>query len=139
MNDLILATIGGAMIGLAAVLLMATEGKIMGISGIASNLLPPTSSDWRWRVSFLGGVLAAPIAFQLLSGTAITIQISSNSLLLIVSGLLVGVGTVVGNGCTSGHGVCGLSRFSIRSLVATGVFMLTAIIVVLFNPLATGV
>lgn len=138
MTELILATIGGAIIGLAAVLLMATEGKIMGISGIASNLLPPISSDWQWRLSFLGGVLAAPIGYQLLTGAAPEVQITNSSILLVVSGLLVGLGTVIGNGCTSGHGVCGLSRFSVRSLVATGVFMVTAILIVLINRLTTG-
>lgn len=138
MNELVLATIGGAMIGLAAVLLMATEGKIMGVSGIASNLLPPISTDWQWRLSFLGGVLAAPIGFRLFAGAAPMVQITNSSSLLIIGGLLVGVGTVAGNGCTSGHGVCGLSRFSVRSLVATAVFMVTAIVVVLFNRLSAG-
>ena len=121
MHDFILALLGGAMIGLAAVLLMATQGSIMGISGIASRLLPPISTDWQWRLAFLAGVLVAPLLATLITGEQPVIDISNNAVLLVIGGLLVGFGTVVGNGCTSGHGVCGLSRFSTRSLIATGV------------------
>ena len=102
------ALIGGGMIGAAAVLLMATHGRIAGISGIAARLLPPYEGDGvAGRLAFIAGIVAAP--------------------LLVVAGLLVGFGTVWGNGCTSGHGVCGLSRLSLRSLVATMVFMATAV------------
>ena len=118
------------MIGAAAVLLMATHGSIMGISGIASKLLPPVADDWQWRIIFLAGVLAAPIVSLAINGTQPAVEITGNVLLLAVGGLLVGFGTVTGNGCTSGHGVCGLSRFSVRSLVATGVFMLSAFLTV---------
>lgn len=126
MHDFMMALLGGSMIGLAAVLLMATNGSILGISGITSKLLPPLSTDWPWRLCFLAGVLAAPLILNLVTDSRPTIEITGNMSLLIIGGLLVGLGTVIGNGCTSGHGVCGLSRFSTRSIVATGVFMLFA-------------
>lgn len=126
MHDFISASLGGAMIGLAAVLLMATKGSIMGISGIASRLLPPVNDDWQWRLLFLAGVLAGPLLVFLFTGSKPSVEITDSVLTLIMGGLLVGFGTVFGNGCTSGHGVCGLSRLSARSLVATGVFMVFA-------------
>ncbi len=126
MHDFLMAFLGGAVIGLAAVLLMATNGSIMGISGIASRLLPPISTDWLWRSAFLAGVLAAPLIMTLITGIQPVIEITSNVALQLIGGLLVGLGTVMGNGCTSGHGVCGLSRLSNRSIVATGVFMIFA-------------
>ena len=138
MHDFILALLGGAMIGLAAVLLMATQGSIMGISGIASRLLPPVSTDWQWRLAFLAGVLVAPLLATLITGEQPVIDISNNTVLLVIGGLLVGFGTVVGNGCTSGHGVCGLSRFSTRSLIATGVFMLFAFLTVFVSRHVLG-
>lgn len=139
MHEYILALIGGAMIGLAAVVLMASQGSIMGISGILSQLLPPKSSDTDWRVIFVLGVMAAPLMMLLVTGYKPTVDITSSLPLLIGGGLLVGAGTVLGNGCTSGHGVCGLSRFSIRSLVATVVFMLVAVITVLVTRTVGGV
>jgi len=138
MHDFVLALIGGMMIGVSAVLLYILNGRVMGISGIASRLIPPVTSDWSWRVLFILGLLcAAPLAL-LYSGKTPTVDIAANPLLLIVGGLLVGFGTVLGNGCTSGHGVCGLSRFSMRSAVATGIFMLCAILTVLVVKLFTG-
>ncbi len=122
-----LALIGGAMIGAAAVMLMAVQGSIMGISGIVSRLLPPLAADRMWRVSFLLGILAAPILWLLVTGRRPPVDITDNPLLLILGGLLVGAGTVIGNGCTSGHGVCGLSRVSGRSIIATGVFVGVAV------------
>ena len=138
MHEYILALTGGAMIGLAAVLLMATQGSILGVSGILSQLLPPKSSAADWRISFVLGVLVAPILTMLITGYTPTVDITSNLPLLIIGGVLVGVGTVLGNGCTSGHGVCGLSRLSTRSLVATVIFMITAIITVWVMRSATG-
>ncbi len=130
MNEIMMALLGGTMIGLAALLLMATQGAVMGASGILSRALQTPSSDSLWRVSFLLGMLLAPLLVIVLGGKPIEIQITNNVPLLIVAGVLVGVGTVVGNGCTSGHGICGISRFSTRSIIATCVFMLTAIITV---------
>jgi len=130
MHDYGLALIGGGMIGLAAVLLMAAQGQIMGVSGIVNRLLPPVANDWQWRVLFVVGVLLAPLVALLVSGEFPEVAITKNPLVLLIAGLIVGVGTVMGNGCTSGHGVCGLSRLSIRSMVATGMFMLSAVVTV---------
>lgn len=139
MHDLLMAFLGGAMIGLAAVLLMATNGSIMGISGIASRLMPPLSTDWQWRLVFLGGVLAAPLMMTLITGVQPVIEITNNVTLLVISGLLVGFGTVIGNGCTSGHGVCGLSRLSTRSIIATSLFMSFAFVTVFIARHIPGV
>ena len=125
MHDFLAAGIGGAMIGLAATLLMISHGKIMGVSGIISRLTPPISDDWGWRLSFTVGVIAAPILVTFLN-RAPSIEITSNTGLLIAGGLIVGVGTVLGSGCTSGHGVCGLPRLSPRSIAATVIFMAAA-------------
>ncbi len=138
MHEIAMAFLGGLMIGTAAVLLMATHGSIMGISGIASKLLPPVADDWHWRIVFIAGVLAAPIAGYAISGARPAVEITGSVAVLIVGGLLVGFGTVTGNGCTSGHGVCGLSRFSVRSIVATGVFMLSAIVTVFITHHVLG-
>lgn len=130
MHDFLLALIGGIMIGLAAVLLMAAHGNIMGISGIVSRLLPPTANDWQWRVLFLIGVVAAPLLALLVNGSLPQVTITKQPLVLLIAGVLVGFGTVFGNGCTSGHGVCGMARLSVRSIVATAVFVLAAAITV---------
>jgi hypothetical protein len=123
--------LGGAMIGLSAVLLMLWEGRIAGISGIASRLLPPWRDDGLVsRIGFVAGLVAAPLAMILVTGSAPLQTVSSNVPLMLAAGLLVGFGSVWGNGCTSGHGVCGLSRLSTRSFVATGVFMAVAFVTV---------
>lgn len=122
---------GGALIGLSAVLLMAFEGRIAGISGIAGRLLPPYEDNGlASRLAFVVGLVAAPLAYIIVSGAPVTQTISSNVPLMVAAGLLVGFGSVYGNGCTSGHGVCGLSRLSARSFVATAVFMATAFVTV---------
>jgi uncharacterized protein len=115
---------GGMMIGLSAVLLMLWEGRIAGISGIAGRLLPP------YRDGFVIGLVAAPLSMIAIGGVEVSQTVSSNVPLMLAAGLLVGFGSVWGNGCTSGHGVCGLSRLSTRSFVATGVFMATAFVTV---------
>lgn len=123
--------IGGIMIGLSAVLLMLWEGRIAGISGIVSRLLPPFRDKiFSSRLGFVLGIIAAPLLMMLFGDTSITQTVSNNIPLMIVAGLLVGFGSVWGNGCTSGHGVCGISRLSPRSIIATCVFMLTAFITV---------
>jgi len=123
--------IGGMMIGLSAVLLMLWEGRIAGISGIAGRLLPPyRDGAFLSRFGFIIGLVAAPVAMVALTGHAIEQIVSANLPLMVAAGLLVGFGSVWGNGCTSGHGVCGLSRLSARSFVATGVFMATAFVTV---------
>ncbi len=113
---------GGALIGLAAAMFALFNGRIAGISGVMGGLLKPTKGDVAWRVAFLGGLLAAPLLYVLVAA-APTLQIDAGFGAIAVAGLLVGIGTRYGSGCTSGHGVCGLSRMSPRSLVATGAFM----------------
>lgn len=123
--------LGGALIGASAVMLMAAKGRIAGISGIASRLLPPyADAEFAGRLAFILGIIAAPLLVLLVTGSAPAQVIEAGPVLLVVAGLLVGFGAVWGNGCTSGHGVCGLSRLSLRSLVATLTFMATAIITV---------
>jgi uncharacterized membrane protein YedE/YeeE len=130
------ALIGGALIGLAAAFLWLGIGRIAGISGIIGNLWSPGSQPQQgniaWRVAFLIGLIAAPMLFGLAGGTLPPIQLPSSPALIVSAGLLVGVGTRLGSGCTSGHGVCGLARLSRRSLVATATFMATAILTVFF-------
>jgi uncharacterized protein len=123
--------IGGAMIGVASVLLMASHGRIAGISGIAVRMFPPyLDRDALGRVAFVLGLVAAPLVYSIVTGGFAPMTIAGSSAVLIAAGLLVGFGSVWGNGCTSGHGICGLSRLSIRSFVAVGVFMATAVITV---------
>ncbi|MBB6470489.1 hypothetical protein HNQ96_006388 [Aminobacter lissarensis] len=120
-------TVGGILIGLSAVLLMAWEGRIAGISGIASRLLPPYGDHaLQSRLGFVLGLVAAPLIYLLVTGNEVLQTVSSNLPLMAMAGLLVGFGSVYGNGCTSGHGVCGLSRLSVRSLAATLIFMTMA-------------
>ena len=123
----IASLIGGALIGLAAVLLMLLKGRIAGISGIASRLLPPWRGGIAGPLGFVLGLAAAPFAVMLATGAPVRQAVSSNLALMAVAGLLVGFGSVWGNGCTSGHGVCGIARLSRRSLVATAVFMAAGI------------
>lgn len=123
--------LGGALIGLAAAMLMLFTGRIAGISGIFGGLLSPTTSDRGWRLAFLAGLIAVPLIATLLTGAALPSPAMPASLIvIIVAGLLVGFGSRMGGGCTSGHGVCGVARLSARSLVATAVFMAAAIITV---------
>lgn len=116
---------GGMLIGLAAVMLMAFHGRIAGMTGILSGLVPPFSSDWGWRAAFIVGAIIAPALIVIGAGEVIAFQSEVPALWLIIGGLIVGVGVYFGSGCTSGHGVCGLARLSPRSLVATLVFMAT--------------
>lgn len=116
------AAIGGAIIGLAAAMFVLFNGRIAGISGVLGGLLRPRAGDRAWRVAFVAGLVLAPLAYALVAAVPAP-QIDADIPLLVVAGLLVGVGTRYGSGCTSGHGVCGISRLSPRSLVATGLFM----------------
>jgi uncharacterized membrane protein YedE/YeeE len=121
---------GGALIGLSAVLLMAFHGRIAGMTGILSGLLPPMSSDWAWRAAFVAGAIVAPILILGVSETAIGYQSPVPMPWVIVSGLIVGGGVYFSSGCTSGHGVCGMARLSPRSLAATATFMAAAFLTV---------
>jgi len=125
LNSIIMATIGGALIGLAASLLLIGAGRIAGISGIVGALAKPGTSDRSWRLVFLAGLLVGGLVILSVSPSAIAAPTDRSLLAVGAAGLLVGVGTRMGNGCTSGHGVCGLSRLSGRSLVATLSFMAT--------------
>jgi uncharacterized membrane protein YedE/YeeE len=117
---------GGAMIGLSAVLLMAFSGRVAGVSGIAARLLPPFSDrEFAGRFAFVAGLIAAPAIALFATGRLPAQSIEAGGFVLVIAGVLVGFGSVWGNGCTSGHGVCGISRLSVRSLVATMVFMAT--------------
>lgn len=118
-----LSLLGGGLIGLSAVLLMAFHGRIAGMTGILSGLVPPFSHDWGWRAAFLLGAIAAPALIVTLAGYPIPFNSPAPSAWLVPGGLIVGVGVYFGSGCTSGHGVCGLARLSPRSLVATLTFM----------------
>ena len=123
--------LGGALIGLAAAMLMLLTGRIAGISGIFGGLLSPATSDRGWRIAFVAGLIAAPLIASFFSGAALPSPAMPASLIVIViAGLLVGFGSRMGGGCTSGHGVCGTARLSTRSLVATAIFMVAAIITV---------
>ncbi len=131
--------IGGALIGLSAVLLMAWEGRIAGISGIAGRLLPPYADDSLLsNLGFVVGLVAAPFLVMAVTGGPVMQTVSANLPLMAVAGVLVGFGSVYGNGCTSGHGVCGLARLSTRSMVATGIFMATAFVTVLVTRHVVG-
>jgi uncharacterized membrane protein YedE/YeeE len=120
------ALAGGALIGLAAAVLILFNGRIAGISGIVGGLMRPAKGDIVWRIAFIAGLMIAPILY----GHAEDIHIDAGNTELIIAGLLVGYGTRYGSGCTSGHGVCGISRLSPRSLAATGVFMAAGFITV---------
>ena len=113
---------GGLLLGLASALFILVNGRVLGISGILGGLLRPAAGDAGWRVWFIAGLLAAPLLFTLLA-TPAAVRVDAGWGALVLAGLLVGAGTRYGSGCTSGHGVCGLSRLSPRSLVATLSFM----------------
>lgn len=116
------ALAGGALIGLAAALLILLNGRVAGISGIVGGLLAPRAGEVGWRLAFVAGLLLSPLLFALSVGLPAA-RIEASQALLVAAGLLVGFGTRLGSGCTSGHGVCGLARLSPRSLAATLCFM----------------
>ena len=117
---------GGALIGLASVLLMATLGRVMGATGILAGILQPTSmTDWSWRAAVLAGMITGPVAVLIMTGQFPTVQVPTSTTMLVIGGFLVGIGVTFGSGCTSGHGVCGMARLSPRSIAATLTFMLT--------------
>ena len=127
--------VGGVMIGVAALLLMLAHGRVMGVSGVLGGILgglmaPSDKSDVSWRMLFVIGVLAGPFALMALTGAPVERAAVASGFTLPIAGFLVGLGTAIGAGCTSGHGICGLARLSVRSAVAVGMFMTTAIITV---------
>ena len=125
-QTVILASIGGVLIGLASAVLLATTGRIAGISGIAGRLLRPAQEEVLWRVLFIAGLLLGAVVTRVVAPQAFGSGPIASTGMLVMAGLLVGFGTRMANGCTSGHGVCGLSRRSPRSLTAVMTFMLAA-------------
>ena len=121
---------GGMILGVAAALYVLLHGRILGISGIVSGLLHPKKGDWSWRLAFVLGLLTSSFLAALIFGILPVIEVDAGWLTVIVAGLLVGFGVQYGSGCTSGHGICGLSRLSPRSLVATLSFMTAGFLVV---------
>ena len=120
----VLSATGGILIGLASVMLMAALGRIAGISGMIGGLLPPvTAGEWGWRLAFLAGMIAAPVVLLAATGSMPVIEVPSSTGMLVIGGILVGIGVSYGSGCTSGHGVCGISRLSPRGIVATLVYL----------------
>jgi hypothetical protein len=131
MHPWLLALIGGALIGASAVMLMALLGRIAGVSGIVAGLLPPAAArDWAWRIAFIAGLICGPLVVMAFSGASPIGPPAVSMPMLLVAGLAVGAGTALGGGCTSGHGICGISRLSPRSLTAVAVFVAAGIVTV---------
>ncbi len=124
-----MAIAGGVLIGLASSLLILLNGRIAGISGILGGLLHPGTNDVAWRFTFLAGLVVSPLVYSLLA-TLPLVEVEAEPWLLILAGLLVGFGTRLGSGCTSGHGVCGIARVSRRSIAATLVFIVSGMLTV---------
>jgi uncharacterized protein len=122
--------VGGLLIGLSVALLLVLNGRTGGISGIVGGLLAFGGPDLGWRAAFVAGLVLGALAYALSAGTASLVDVRVSLPVVVVGGLLVGFGTRLGSGCTSGHGLCGLSRFSRRSVVATAVFFGVAILTV---------
>jgi uncharacterized membrane protein YedE/YeeE len=124
------AAIGGALIGLSAVLLMLLTGRVAGISGIFGGCLDFETNDKGWRLAFIAGLILAPLIASAIGYTMPLPQMPASWGVIVAAGLLVGFGSRLGGGCTSGHGICGIARLSARSIAATAIFMLTAVVVV---------
>ena len=119
---------GGVLIGISAVLLMLTHGRIAGATGILAGVMMPADlADWRWRAAMIAGMVTAPLVMSVATGQMPEITVPVSTAALMVGGVIVGIGVTLGGGCTSGHGVCGLARLSPRSMVAVPVFMATAL------------
>jgi uncharacterized protein len=122
------ASVGGLLIGLSATMLWLANGRIAGISGIVGGLWTARAGDVTWRIAFVIGLVVAPALYWMSGGELPQITVSVPWPLIVIGGLLVGFGTRLGGGCTSGHGVCGIARLSPRSIMATGLFMATAVV-----------
>lgn len=120
---------GGLLIGLAAVLLMLSWGRIAGMTAIVGGLLPPFDKDWAWKGAFLAGAIGLPLVVRL-AGGIIEYSVPVSTGTLVIGGLITGIGVTFGSGCTSGHGICGIARFSRRSIAATATFMAFAFLTV---------
>ncbi|QPC93692.1 YeeE/YedE family protein [Mesorhizobium sp. INR15] len=117
--------LGGALIGLSAVFLMALHGRVAGMTGILTGIIPPLSAEWPWRAAFLAGAIVVPFLI-VLAGRHVEFSVPVPTLALVIGGVLVGVGVHFGGGCPSGHGICGIALLSPRSIVAVVTFMITA-------------
>jgi uncharacterized membrane protein YedE/YeeE len=133
-----MSLVGGAIIGIAVSLMLLFNGRVTGISGIIGGTLAPKSNDTFWRVTFILGLLAGGFILQFVLPEAFEINSNARTIDYIIAGLLVGFGTLLGNGCTSGHGVCGISRFSVRSIMSTVTFITFGVISVLLFKLIRG-
>jgi uncharacterized protein len=130
--------LGGLLIGLASTLLLLANGRIAGISGIVAGLLSPTRGDLAWRVLFVGGLILGGVSWPLVTGRPLPFQMPAGLATVGIAGFLVGFGTRMGGGCTSGHGVCGIARGAKRSVVATVFFMATAMVTTFVVRIVTG-
>jgi uncharacterized membrane protein YedE/YeeE len=127
----LMSFIGGLLIGAAALILMVTKGRVMGISGILAGMMPASSSfEFLWRLAFVAGVIAGPLLLVHFDLYVINVVSVADGAMLYLAALLVGVGTAIGSGCTSGHGICGLARLSPRSFAAVMVFVLAGVVTV---------
>jgi uncharacterized membrane protein YedE/YeeE len=127
---------GGVIIGISVSMMLILNGRVTGISGIVNGVLSPEKGDTLWRVLFIAGLFVGGLVLSAISPTAFEGALQTEPWTLILAGLLVGFGTIMGSGCTSGHGVCGISRLSVRSLVATAIFMAGGIVTVAMMRLA---
>lgn len=133
------AIIGGSLIGLAVSMMLLFNGKVTGISGILGGIIKPGTSDRMWRMTFIAGLLLGGILLRFYAAEPVfQIQTTASTIDYILAGFLVGFGTLLGNGCTSGHGVCGISRLSPRSIIATVVFISSGVLSVLLFKLIRG-
>lgn len=128
--DWVYALVGGLIIGLSVTIMLLFNGRVTGISGIIYGILNPVQGDCAWRYFFLGGLFVGGLVMSFFKEDAFQNHLNVSYVQMVIAGLLVGFGTVLGSGCTSGHGVCGLSRFSPRSLISTITFMITGIVMV---------
>ena len=129
-DQFMMPLVGGLLIGVSASLLLLLKGRVFGVSGILAGVLLPVKNDTAWRVGALAGLISAGVVLTFMLPEALDISSDGSMLRYIVAGLLVGFGTQLGSGCTSGHGVCGISRLSIRSLMATATFIVSGMITV---------
>lgn len=130
MHPFLLSLLGGILIGLSASLLLLFNGRVAGISGITAGLLTPTSGDFNWRAAFIGGLVLGGILLAVFLPRALGAPVVSGAGVTVLAGLLVGFGTRLGGGCTSGHGICGVARGAARSMVATAIFVATGVVTV---------
>jgi uncharacterized membrane protein YedE/YeeE len=138
MPSAVASLFGGALIGLSASILLLFSGRVAGVSGIVAGLLRPSRGEALWRVLFVAGMLAGGVVMARVHPSAFASTVERSSIALAAAGVLVGFGTRLGNGCTSGHGVCGISRLSLRSIAATATFIVAGVVTVLVVRMLTG-